>query len=81
MTRTDKDRAIAAGLTFIVALIILLTLFFGGISWDRQALAESSTPELMPPEELFIEPELVELGEEVAVNHDKPAPTLMGAPE
>lgn len=81
MTRTDKDRAIAAGLTFIVAFIILLTLFFGGISWDRQALAESSTPELMPPEELFIEPELVELGEEVAVNHDKPAPTLQGEPE
>ncbi|MDE6770144.1 MAG: hypothetical protein K2J78_10510 [Muribaculaceae bacterium] len=83
MKREDKDRAIAAGLTFFVALILLLVLFFGGISYDRQLLAESSTPELLPvEEELFIEPELVDLGEEASVNHNtKPAPTLKGEPE
>lgn len=80
MKRYDKDRAIAAFITFIVALVILLTLFFGGISWDRQALAEASTPEIMD-EEVFIEPELVELGEENAVNHDKPAPAMKGEPD
>lgn len=80
MKRYDKDRAIAAFLTFLVALVILLTLFFGGISWDRQALAEASTPEIMD-EEVFIEPELVELGEENAVNHDKPAPAMKGEPD
>ena len=80
MKRYDKDRAIAAFLTFLVALAILLTLFFGGISWDRQALAEASTPEIMY-EEVFIEPELVELGEENAVNHDKPAPAMKGEPD
>lgn len=80
MKRYDKDRAIAAFLTFLVALAILLTLFFGGISWDRQALAEASTPEIMD-EEVFIEPELVELGEENAVNHDKPAPAMKGEPD
>ncbi len=83
MKREDKDRAIAAGLTFFVALILLLVLFFGGISFDRQMLAESSTPELMPvEEELFIEPELVDLGEEASVNQTtKPAPSLKGEPE
>lgn len=80
MKRYDKDRAIAAFLTFLVALAILLTLFFGGISWDRQALAKASTPEIMD-EEVFIEPELVELGEENAVNHDKPAPAMKGEPD
>ena len=82
MKREDKDRAIAAGLTFFVALILLLVLFFGGISYDRQLLAESSTPELLPvEEELFIEPELVDLGEEASVNHNpKPAPPRKGAP-
>lgn len=80
MKNYDKDRAIAAFLTFIIALAILLVLFFGGISWDRQALAEASTPEIMD-EEVFIEPELVELGEENAVNHDKPAPAMKGEPD
>ncbi len=82
MKKEDKDRAIAAGLTFFIALVILLVLFFGGITFDRQLLAESSTPEIMPEEELFIEPELVELGEETSVNnHSKPAPSLKGEPE
>lgn len=83
MKKEDKDRALAAGLTFFVALVILLVLFFGGITFDRQLMAESSTPELMPPEEeTFIEPELVDLGEETSVNHHTdPAPTLKGEPE
>lgn len=83
MKKEDKDRAIAAALTFLVTLVLLLVLFFGGISFDRQELAESSTPELLPPEEeLFIEPELVDLGEETSVNHNtKPAPSLKGEPE
>ena len=85
MKQQDKDRTLAAILTFLVTLVILLVLFFGGITWDRQLLAESSTPELMPPEEeeeLFIEPELVELGEETSVvKNTTPAPTVKGEPE
>lgn len=81
MNNNDNDRAIAALLTFLVVLAILLVLFFGGISWDRQALAEAPTPELIQEEEVFIEPELVELGEETAVNNQEPAPTLKGEPD
>ena len=74
MRNTDKDRTLAAALTFLVALAILLFLFFGGISWDPATSPRLPTPELMPEEELFIEPELVELGEEVAVTKDKAGP-------
>ncbi len=79
--KENKDRIIAAALTFLVTLVILLILFCGSVSWDRAALAEASTPELMQDEPLFIEPELVDLGEEAAVNNEKPAPTLKGEPE
>lgn len=77
----NKDKIIAAALTFVVTLVLLLILFFGSISWERREIAKASTPELMEPEELFIEPELVELGEENAVNHDKPAPAIKGEPD
>lgn len=72
---------IAAALTFAVVLILLLTLFFGRVTWQPQEIAEASSPEMMEPEEMFIEPELVELGEENAVKHDKPAPALKGEPD
>lgn len=77
----NKDRIIAAALTFCVTFLLLLILFFGKVSWERQEIAEASTPELMEPEEMFIEPELVELGEENAVNNDKPAPAIKGEPD
>ncbi len=77
-----KDSMIAVLLTMFVVALILLVLFFGGITWDRAALAESSTPEILPPEEeLFIEPELVDLGEENAETADKPAAAIKGEPE
>ena len=82
MKRSDKDRALAAFLTFLLTFLLLVALFFGGVSWDREMLAKSSTPELMEEDdELFIEPELVELGEENAVNNDKPAPAIKGEPD
>lgn len=77
-----KDRIFAALLTFLVTLLLLTVLFFGSISWDREALAQASTPELMDEEEpIFIEPELVELGEENAVTKTTPAPAMKGEPE
>lgn len=78
-----KDRIIAAGITFLAVLIILLLLFTGGMSYQRAELARESTPELMPePEEdLFIEPEILAIqGEPDAVNNDAPAPVEQGEP-
>lgn len=76
-----KNARIAAGVTFGVALLILLWLFFGGLKWDRDALAQSSTPEIMDDEPLFIDPELLDLGEENATENDMPAPSPQGEPE
>lgn len=77
-----KDKYIAAGITFAVALILLLFLFFCGMDFDRSMLAETSMPEiqaLVEDEELFIEPEIVEnLGEQEAVKNDEPAPMIKG---
>lgn len=77
------DSIIAAAVTFVVALLILLFLFFGGMTFDRAELALSSTPEIEPmEEELFIEPEIMrDLGEENATVQDAPAPAFKGEPE
>lgn len=81
--RFNKDSAIAAAVTFIVALALLLFLYFGGMRFDRALLAASSQPEVMDPEEeLFIEPEILnDLGEENATQNDEPAPSAAGEPE
>lgn len=78
------DSIIAAAVTFVVALLLLLFLFTGGMTFDRAQLASASTPELTPEpeEELFIEPEILEdLGEENATVQDEPAPAFKGEPE
>ena len=81
--KQKKDSYIAAGVTTVVMLLILLFLYFGGYSFDRQLLAESSTPEIAPEEEeIFLEPEILrDLGEENATHNDAPAPAFQGEPE
>lgn len=77
-----KDSIIAAAVTFIVALGLLLWLFFDGLSYDKAQLASASMPEIQEEPELFVEPELVQnLGEPDAMTHDEPAPMLKGEPE
>lgn len=83
-SRNKKDSIIAAAITFGVALIILLWLFFGGLTFDRANLAATSIPEIQATdeEELFVEPELIQdLGEPDAVTQDEPAPAFKGLPE
>ena len=77
----NKDKIIAAALTFLCVLALLLLLFFGGIRWDKAELAAVSTPEIMEPEPEFYEPDLLDLGEEDAVEEDNPAPGIAGTPE
>lgn len=80
----NKDRMIAAAVTFIAVLLILLLLFTGGMEYRRAELAKDSTPELMldpEEEERFIEPEILAVqGEPDAVEHDEPAPVEQGEP-
>lgn len=82
MDRQQKDKALAAAITFVAMLCILIFLFLGGFTFDRNELAVASTPEIIPQEELFLEPEILrDLGEENAVNRDAPAPAYQGEPE
>lgn len=82
MDRQRKDKALAAAITFVAMLFILIFLFLGGFTYDRNELAVASTPEIIPQEELFLEPEILrDLGEENAVNKDAPAPAYQGEPE
>ena len=76
-----RNRMIAAAATFLCGLLILLWLFFCGMTWDRAAMAQASTPEIMEDEPVFLDPELLDLGEQDAVTNDKPAPAMAGEPE
>lgn len=81
-SREKKDKAISVGATLIIALAILLTLLFTGMSWNRDALAQTPRPELPEEEEeIFLDPELLNLGEENAITQDEPAPNPLGEPE
>ena len=84
VTTENKDRAIAAGVTFIAVLLILLFLFTGGMDFQRIELAEASTPEMMldpEDEETFIQPEILKTqGEPDATENDEPAPVEQGEP-
>lgn len=82
--KNKYDKWIATAVTFVSALVILLFLFGCGMHYDKDMLAQSATPEIMPieDEELFVEPELIQdLGEPDAVTHDEPAPAIKGEPE
>lgn len=81
MKDNRKADIIAAAVTMLVTLIILLFLFTGSLNFDRAMLASSSIPEIQEEEELFIEPELTDLGEPDAIEHDTPAPAFKGEPE
>lgn len=83
MNRLEKkDSAIAAAVTFLATLLILLILFFGSMNFDRALMARVSIPEIQEDEEeLFIEPELLETGEPDAIFNNSPVPQLKGEPE
>lgn len=86
MTPQEKrDSTLAAIITVIAALLLVLTLVFSSISYDIRELAQASTPEIsmdIDEDEEFIEPELLQdLGEPDAVNNDAPAPAVKGDPK
>lgn len=65
MKKDNNDRLSALLLTLLFSVAIVITLFYGKISWESVQVAKTTPPDLMMPEEeeLFIEPELKELGE------------------
>lgn len=77
-----RDSLLAAAITCAVAALLLLILFCCSMRMDRSMTAAAATPELMADdEETFLEPELLDLGEEQSDATDEAAPSLAGEPE
>lgn len=86
MKQQQNDRLVAGIITALLTALILVGLFVGGMTFDRQTLAESSTPEIQPDEEYFIEPlPIVEDPGEPDIDNSaeqqEEAPTEQGEPE
>lgn len=84
LTTERKDAIIAASVTFGVAIVVLLLLFFLSLDYDRQALAQMSTPEMIDDEEVFLEPELLVVGNDGETDLDETtdaAPQTPGEPD
>jgi outer membrane biosynthesis protein TonB len=77
----NQPKIIAAVATFVIALLLLLLLFVCNVGYDREALAASSIPQPEEDEEVFLEPELMNLGEETSVENTEAAPLPQGEPE
>ena len=84
MKRRDKKASrIAAAVTFVIALIILLLLFSLSLNYDREALATSSMPEIQD-EEVYLEPEIMQIdepGDLHAEEVEESAPQTPGEPD
>lgn len=76
----SRDKIIALTVTIIVTLAILLCLIFFTIGWDKESLSKVS-PTIEEEEELFIDPELLNLGEPDAIAKNEPSPAPKGEPE
>lgn len=77
-----KDSLIAAGITILVALLIFIFLFWGELRFDRALTAAASIPEPgVEDEELFIDPLLLEPGEDESEAQVAPQAEAQGNPE
>lgn len=74
-------KPIPALLTLLFAAIVVAILLLVSLTPPLPPVKERTQHALLIEEELFIEPELVELGEQEAVNHDQPAPAVKGEPK
>lgn len=78
--QTTNDRLIALAATLVIAAMILLCLLYASLSWSNESLADEQQSEVSD-EEIFLDAELVELGEPDAIFADKPAAAPAGEPE
>lgn len=82
--KREKESVIAAAVTFVAALIILVLLFTLSLRHDREALAEASIPELQDEEPIYLDPEMLQIdmtGDENSQDIDEPAPQPPGEPD
>lgn len=76
----SRPQVLAVIATLLIAALLALWLATGRLSWDRSALTQTHPEADSQPEELFIEPELIDLGETETPMLDEPAPSEIGEP-
>lgn len=76
-----KASAIAAAVTLVAVALTLLLLFTCFIGWNRDDLLSASAMQQKDDEELFIDPELIDLGEMSTPEIDEATPAEIGEPE
>lgn len=74
-----KDKLIAVIATFIVAIVILIVLFFSYIGEDIQEFIAQN--DIQQEEEIFLDADLLNLGEIIEHQDNSPAPKLQGEPQ
>lgn len=80
--RSRRDSLIAAGVTVLFALLLFIFLFTATIGYDRSRMAEASIPEIgQEEEELFLDPMLIDPGEDNSPVEEAAAPEAQGSPE
>lgn len=81
--RRGREQPIAVAVTLAAALAIFIFLYFGKIGFDRTRLTEEIASETEYPdeEELFLDPELLDPGEEESRQLTAPAAPAQGMPE
>lgn len=77
----NRDSLIAMAVTVLAALLIFIFLYWGEIGLPRAEMAAASIPEIASEEELFIDPELLDVGEPASVTESEAAPEALGEPE
>lgn len=75
-----KARIISGTATLLIVAVIFLVLFFCGLTYDKSSCDEAEKP-VIEQEELFLDPELMNLGEEDAIENDMPAAAPLGEPD
>ena len=76
-----RASAIAAAATLLAVALILVILFSCSLNFDRNAAAITPRSEISPDEELFIDPELMDLGEMSTRETDEATPAEIGEPK
>lgn len=79
--RGSRDALIAAAVTSLFALLLFIFLFYGSIGFDRSRMAEASIPEIGQEEELFLDPRLIDPGEDHSPVEEAVAPEAQGSPD
>lgn len=79
----DKSQITAVAVTLLLAVLIVVILFYSSLSYDeRAALSAASVPEPEQEEDVYLDPPLIVGDEDVAdASSDQPAAAPLGEPE